>query len=217
MTRLLNWTEDKVDLMLVWSILTEPAWKELRRKGRLRASRRHVAKEFIGPYVWMADQMERRLKVPRPSKDILPLWAWYQWEGNRRKPDLRASGHLPQGDRGVRVEFQATNTEVLLSDFDLWHYVLNYWYLPESDNDDKAFEKKLARLGLSFYKRDHQNPLPDARYRRAIERSWERIFDIEWADRAHSIAEPPEKKSLQATLWEIRLEDVAETNAFTGR
>ncbi len=117
----------------------------------------------------------------------------------------------------MRVEFQATNTEVLLSDFDLWHYVLNYWYLPESDNDEKAFEKKLARLGLSFYKRDHQNPLPDVRYRRAIERSWERIFDIKWVDRAHTITEPLEKKSIQATLWEIRLEDVAETKAFTGR
>ena len=72
-------------------------------------------------------------------------------------------------------------------------------------------------LACRLYKHDHQNPLPDARYRRAIERSWERIFDIKWADHAHSIAEPPEKKSIQATLWEIRLEDVAETKAFTGR
>ena len=70
------------------------------------------------------------------------------------KPDLRSSGHLLKGERGVRIEFRVSDRLILLSDFDLWHYVLNYWYLPESQKDDEAFESELSRRGLSFTKRN---------------------------------------------------------------
>lgn len=111
-------------MMVIWSILTHQAWNELERKGRLRVARRHVTQEFLDPYHWMSKQMELRLKAPRPSRDAMPIWAWYQWEGaGRHKPDLRASGYLPTGDRGVRAECRVADDRVLLSDFDLWHYV----------------------------------------------------------------------------------------------
>ncbi len=204
-------------MMIIWSILTEQAWNDFQQRGRLRASRRHVIREYLGPYTWMAGQMERRLKVPRPSKDAMPIWAWYQWEGRRCQPDLRCSGHLPKGQPGVRLKLRVADERVLLSDFDLWHYVLNYWYLPESEKAGAAFEKKLAERGLSFYKSDHQHPLPHAQYRRQIEKSWERIFDITWADRRRSIASPPAKKSIQATLWELTRDDVVKIRQFTAR
>ena len=180
--------------MVIWSILTQQAWDDLQRRGRLRVGRRHVTQDFLGPYAWMAKQMERRLRTPRPSKNAMPIWAWYQWEGvDRRKPDLRSGGYLDKGEQGVRVELKVADDRVLLSDFDLWHYVLNYWYLPESEKDGKAFEEKLARAGLSFYGCDHQHPLSHVRYRQEIERSWERIFDTNWADRGHAIASPPKR------------------------
>jgi Domain of unknown function (DUF3841) len=204
--------------MVIWSILTQQAWDDLQRRGRLRVSSRRVMQEFLGPYHWMADQMERRLRVPRPSKDAMPIWAWHQWEGvARRKPDLRAGGHLPRGVRGVRVECHVEDDRVLLSDFDLWHYVLNYWYLPKTEKDGEAFEKKLVRAGLSFYGCDHHRPLGHAQFHREVEQSWQRIFDVNWADRRHSIASPPKKKSIQATLWELSLADVVRTRAFTAR
>ena len=172
--------------MVIWSILTEEAWNHLQRMGRLRVARRHVIQEFLGSYVWMAAQMERRLSVPRPSKSAMPIWAWYQWEGAiRRKPDLRAAGHLPEGTNGVRVECRVEDCRVLLSDFDLWHYVLNYWYLAETEIHGEAFEKKLTSAGLSFYKCDHKAPLPHAQYRRKI-RGMElggEFFDLDWADK----------------------------------
>ena len=203
--------------MVIWSILTQRAWNDLQRQGRLRVAHRHVMQEFLGSYAWMAKQMERRLRTARPSKDTLPIWAWYQWEGVRRKPDLRAAGYLPQGERGVRVELDVADDRVLLSDFDLWHYVLNYWYLPRSKKDGEVFEKKLACAGLSFYKSDHQSPLPHAGYRREIEKSWERIFDVDWVDRGRTIADPPMKKSIQATLWEILLPDLLNAKDFIAR
>ncbi len=112
---------------------------------------------------------------------------------------------------------QVADERVLLSDFDLWHYVLNYWYLPESERAGDEFEKKLAKEGLSYFKCDHQRPLPHTEYRQAIEKSWERIFELNWADRQHAVADPPEKKLIQATLWELVLEDVLEATNFTAR
>lgn len=205
-------------VMVIWSILTQQAWDDLQRRGRLRVGRRHVMQEFLGSYAWMAKQMDRRLRTPKPNRNVLPIWAWYQWEGvNRRKPDLRSGGYLPTGEPGVCVELEVTDDRVVLSDFDLWHYVLNYWYLPESEEDGKAFEEKLACAGLSFYGCDHQHPLPNVRYRQEIERSWERIFDTNWADHGHAIASPPKKKSIQATLWELLVDDVVEVRKFTAR
>jgi len=203
--------------MVVWSILTEQAWNELQQRGRLRVARRHVMQEFLAPYAWMAKQMERTLRTPRPSASAMPVWAWYQWEGERRKPDLRIAGYLPKGEPGVRVECQVAEERVLLSDFDLWHYVLNYCYLPKSEKDGKAFEKKLDRDGLSFYGYNHQHPLPHTGYRQEIERSWERMFDLTWVDRGQAIASPPKKKSIQATLWELVLDDVVRVREFTAR
>ena len=71
--------------MVIWSILTPQAWAELQSKHRLRASRRHAEQDFIASYTWMAEQMERRLTTPRPSPGVMPMWAWYQWQGHRIK------------------------------------------------------------------------------------------------------------------------------------
>lgn len=202
--------------MLIWSILTPEAWHELNRKGYVRADRRHADEYFIASYDWMADQMERRLKTPRPSKSAMPIWAWFQWYGNKRqKPDLRSLRHWhPKGERAVRVGFRVDDDRVLLSDFELWHYVLNYWYLPKTFAEGDAFEAKLEAAGLSTYRHSHEDPIPRAKYRREVEWSWERIFDIEWCEPA--ITHLPKTRSIQATLWELRRDDVVDAVQFVG-
>jgi hypothetical protein len=163
-------------------------------------------------YDWMSREMEKRLGC-RPSKGALPLWAWYQWNGAAcRKPDLRCCGYLPRGESCVRIEFQVDDRFVLLSDFDLWHYVLNYWYLPESLKDEEAFVAELSRRGLSFYK---TKPLPDRAWHARIAQSWNRIFDLNWS--AGSISQPRAKKVIQASLWEITLDQVRDVRSFSAR
>ena len=203
--------------MVIWSLLTQQAWEELQRKGRLRASRRHADKDFAGPYAWMGRQMERRLTMPRPSKKSMPVWGWWQWWGDRRRPDLRAGGYLPKGVRGVRVELRMEEDRVLLSDFELWHYVLNYWYLPKTEKDGEAFEKKLAGAGLSLLGCTHKKPLPHAELRREVEESWERIFDLSWTDPGNKIVPPAKSRSIQGTMWELLLEDVVDSKEFVAR
>jgi hypothetical protein len=38
-------------------------------------------------------------------------------------------------ETGVRLELEIPDGTALLSDFSLWHYPLNYWYLPSTGED----------------------------------------------------------------------------------
>ena len=197
--------------MLLWTIQDWEAWEQFQRSGVLRADARRAYHSFRPGYAWMAEQMRIRLG-DQPTRVARPIWAWYQWEGKRKpKPDLRASGHLARGTRGVRIEFE-TNDPVLLSDFELWHYVLNYWYLPKSAADGEQFQARLTRRQLSFYE---TKPLPDPVLHRAIVKSWERIFDLDLTEK--DITQPKARKSIQATLWQVKWSWVRAVSEFVAR
>ena len=195
--------------MRLWTIQSMAAWELLQREQVLVAAPRYIDEDFIEPYTWLTKQMEYRL---RSKSDSWPLWAWYQWNGiNRPKPDLRSIGHLPKGERGVRIEFEQSDDGVLLSDFVLWHYVLNYWYLPETEADSDAFMAELSEHNLDdFLKR-----LLPAPYRQRIEDSWNRIFDLNWFD--EYLTQPYSQKSIQATFWKLRFHQIRDVKAFTSR
>ncbi len=198
--------------MRLWSIQTLDVWNKLQQDGVFQSTANGMlAPSFAAPYQWMAAQLSRRVAVP-PLGCTWPIWAWYQWaDRDRPKPDLRASRHLARGVRGVRLELEITASSVLLSDFELWHYVLNYWYLPTSDADDTAFEHMLAHHGLSTY----PPKLLPAPYHRIVTASWERIFDLEWA--VEGISWPRHRKSIQAVFWELELQHVRNVDIFTAR
>ena len=178
--------------MTLWTIQSLQAWEELQTRGVLRASTENVSEAaWLPAYRWMTQQMRSRIGFP-PGKDCRPIWSWYRWHGLERKPDLRCRGHLSKGEKGVRLELDFPAQRVLLSDFSLWHYVLNYWYLPSSIADGDAFEAELAGLGLSFFSR---KPLPVESHHRRIVSSWDRIFDLDWYE--SEITEPMEEKSIQ--------------------
>ena len=119
---------------------------------------------------------------------------------------------MPKGSRGVRLEIELDERRVLLSDFELWHYVLNYWYLPESEEDGESFEAELKGAGLCFFT---EKPLPDPGYHKRIEASWLRIFDLDWS--AKEIASPRKDKQIQAVFGELREENIRSVQYFTAR
>jgi len=200
--------------MRLWTVQSAGVWSKLRSTGLVRSDARRVLRRYRLAYKWMARQMEERLGS-RPSVKALPLWAWYQWGGAAcRKPDLRACGYMPKGESCVRIEFEVSDRLVLLSDFDLWHYVLNYWYLPRSLQDAADFDAELSRRGLSCYE---TKPLPDRTCHRMVAASWNRIFDLNWADKARKIAQPRADKCIQATLWELTRDQVTRVRFFQAR
>lgn len=86
---------------------------------------------FENAYNWMICKMQSKIKDS--PKNIMPIWAWKCFEG--KKPDLRRIGFANRGNRMLRITLNIPNDEVLLSDFDLWHYVLNASYIPEYEED----------------------------------------------------------------------------------
>jgi hypothetical protein len=198
--------------MTLWTIQPVGAWTALKRRGNLRGDARRVEKSYRPAYEWMAKQMEQRIGLP-PTENAQPIWAWYRWRGEQqRKPDLRSGAHLDRGQTGIRLELDVEERRVLLSDFDLWHFVLNYWYLPASEKEGDAFEAELAAKGLSFFE---IKPVPIERYHQAIEASWSRIFDLDFI--AEGIVSPQQQKCQQACLWEIEPADVTDVKEFTAR
>lgn len=191
----------------LWTIQTIPAWETLQAAGVLRAEPRLAEPDFAAAYRWMVAQMRQRL--PRPSFAAkTPLWAWYQYRGpDRPRPDLRKRSHLPAGQRGVRIEFELADELVLLSDFELWHLVLNNWYLGESEADADAFDKLADQEGY---------PLPpDSPLNQVVRDSWTRIFDLDWSDPyfVHDV----QRRAIQATFWELPLQAVRKADFFTAR
>lgn len=198
--------------MKLWTIQTLDAWQALQQQGCLRAELRYVDPDHLTPYQWMIDQARRRIG-PEPAGCQSLIWAWSQWQDQSKpKPDLRFGAHLPKRTAGVRLEIEVDDAQVLLSDFGLWHYVLSYWYLPESEADDEAFAAALEQLGLSFYE---TKPLPDPLYHQRIRRSWLRIFDLDWSDEHRS--HPRAQKSIQAVFWELHIEQVRHVQHFIAR
>ena len=196
----------------LWTIQTRNAWEAFQEAGAITATMDRVEPEFERAYRWIAGQMNPRLG-PAPRRHRAPVWAWRQWQGEARaRPDLRASGHLPRGTQGVRIEFVTEEKSVLFSDFSLWHFVLNYWYLPATPEEGDAFEAEVARRGMSFFT---SKPLPDPALHARIEASWERILDLDWHH--PDLAEPRPGKAIQATLWEVPLAAVTAVKPFVAR
>ena len=195
--------------MKLWSIQSDRVWKALCKKGRYRTYRSYIDpwwwKHFEFSYTWMREQMQKRIGPP-PVKNLLPVWAWAHWRGNKGctkdKPDLRALRFSVEKGQYHRIELEVAASRVLLSDFEAWHMVLNHSYVSLSE---KEYDE--------FYAKVKKHPWPK-HLERKMHKSWERIFNMEAGDPEWN--GKPEEKSVQACLWEIRLDDVKKTTPFVG-
>jgi Domain of unknown function (DUF3841) len=198
--------------MTLWTIQPLEIWQLLQNQGVFHSHPKDLNEDFADAYQWMIEQLTHRVGKP-PAGCQWPIWAWYQYSSRAKpKPDLRRSAHLPTGTIGVRMELEIEDSQVLLSDFELWHHALNYQYLSESEEDDEVFEQELAQQGLSPYNRQFP-PLPSD-YDAKIRKSWQRIFDLDWASEYHR---PRFQKTIQAVFWELRIEQVRKVDRFKAR
>ncbi|TLS52392.1 DUF3841 domain-containing protein [Paenibacillus antri] len=104
----------------------------------------------------------------------------------------------------------------LVSNFSTWHHVLNYWYLPSSQEDFETFDKEMKqKLTENNVKYVDRKLLKDHNYHDKIKKSWDLIFDLDFY--FLFVNEPKEQSAIQATLWEIKIEWVRKITFFTGR
>lgn len=182
--------------LTLWTVQHESAVRRLEQTGVLKADGRRAERWYSDAYQWMRDQM--RFRIGRAPLGIsYPLWAWKVWKPDRLRPDLRATGHLKSGTPGALLEFTCPADQVLLSDFDSWHCVLNETYLAP---DEHEFE--------TFYSAAESDPAK-------VRESWNRIFDLNFGD--PEFWGPVDERRVQATLWQIKREQVRSVQWFRAR
>lgn len=124
---------------------------------------------------------------------------------------MRSSGFLEKNTKGVRIEFEKKDSEVLLSDFDLWHHVLGYCSIDDNESDSLRFDNLLEANGINFT--DRQNYTPEIR--KVVEDSWAKIFDMNYCP--EYAAHPFNKKTIQATCWSLSVKEIKKVDYFTAR
>ena len=190
--------------MTVWTIQPLTLYEELIGYGTLLCDPKQegfwglISEEFQAAYDWLAEQMRMRLAIS-PQDARYPFWAWALIDGASKKSDLRRTEFNNYVGENVILELEIPDDDVLLSDEENWHYVLNNWYLHDVNND----EDKWNEIDAWF------DNLPLDKQEAIKRKSWERIFDKDNADNNW--------KFVQATFWELRTEQIKSVRKFTGR
>ena len=183
----------------LWTIQHIDAYENMKKTGVLHANEQFLfcQDDMRYAYDWIAQQMCTRIGAP-PADVEYPVWAWYQWEGKRKRRDLRHAGYAKRGTPMVQIEFEAEETTILLSDFDDWHLVLGNHYIADNEAD-------LDR----FY-------LPGSEESQGeICASWEKVFDLDRYTPNWDC--PPERQSIQACVWEVHMSQVKKVEFFTAK
>jgi len=157
-----------------------------------------TALDMDDEYKWMIRKMVDRIGPP-PEGVQHPVWAWYKQNDKHHKPDLRSArwGYGPGDEDYVCIEIEMPDEKVLLSDFDVWHIILNHGLISETEEEDRKQQALFDAMDS-----EHQ-----ALYR---DTNWERVFDIsplhnDWITRGEWI---------QATFWELQKEDIRSAKFF---
>ena len=187
--------------MELWSIQPESVFQEILSTGKYRCDiTKSQMQNCMEQYGWLVQQMTYRIGPP-PEGVGYPVWAWYQWDENRKRPDLRSErwGNGRKGDRFVLMELDIPEQDVLLSDFDSWSIILLHGFLANS-------EEECLQLEAQY------DSLPKEQQRILQRKNWERAFDIspfrsDWTTRGRSV---------QATFWELRKEQILSVNSFVA-
>lgn len=182
--------------MRIWSVQPQEVYNQLLREGKFICdpSRSELVTDygFGKPYDWMSMQMKKRIGEP-PEGVIYPIWAWHTLDWQHKKPDLRRSEfRFFEGDQ-LCIELEIPDQDVLLSDEEAWHFVLNNWYYGDASNEEESKREDAWFDSLSI---EEQAAVKA--------KSWEKIFDVAPLDNGWS----RRGCFIQATFWQLEPENV---------
>lgn len=151
-------------------------------------------------YDWLVQEMKARIGEP-PEGVFYPVWAWYMWEGARKKPDLRRARWRNgwKEDRFVCMEIEIPDDRVVLSDFDVWSIILLDGLIADS-------EKEVERLEMEY---DSLTQEDKQEYKA---QNWKTVFDLNYVDNGWI----HRGDSIQATFWELGKEEIKSVRFFTA-
>ena len=183
-----------------WTVQHPEVWQRLQRGEAVHGPALDHKDDamFRDAYAWMMRQMDALPDADAASSGT-PVWVW------PTRVDLREATfrRWAKDQRMVLLTLEMQSDRVLLSDYDAWHFVLNYWYLGGERASD-CFHRWTERVcNTDVYR---SKPLPLDRAHRLVERSWERVFELERLRTRLEYGAAPQ--SVQGTLWRLKPEDV---------
>lgn len=192
--------------MTLWTTQPAEIYDQIIRKGYY-----HFDESRISPdawiyscrdaYDWLVEEMKKRIGNP-PDGIKYPVWAWYIHDSKRKKPDLRKMGLGGRGEPSVCLEIEISDDEVVLSDEELWIFVMNNWYLNTSICQEDYDKEEAWFESLS---NDKQQAIKT--------KSWQQVFNIEPFNNGFYI----KGRYVQATFWELRTEQIRSVRFFKAR
>jgi len=153
---------------------------------------------FIDAYRWLISIMKR--KIEKPFQAEYPIWGWYRFDG-KYKLDLRQHTKCYPSNY-YAITLNIPDEQVLLSDYETWHCVLNKWIL-HSLYDEENFNKN-----EEYFDRLKENDIN--KYNELMVKSWYHIFDLK-PNAMSSCA------FIQATFWKIEPKWIIEIKKFGSR
>ena len=177
------------------------ALKTLVNTGVLETDEKKIDLEKYGfAYYWITKQMEQY--VSGKGDASFPLWCWVQFKRGICPPKHR--GKAVSGF-DVKITFHKRESEVFVTDYRRYSFVLNNTYIPESIDDRDRFQKEMESQGITSEDlkavarpdnyRDRRNDAAFLVACQKIRDSFERCIT-------------KDSDTLQGCVWRIYLEDV---------
>lgn len=190
--------------MKLWSIRNLSEIEQLQNQGFFITAPTRISPDFVTAYRWISLQLAQKVPKPRAACQY-PLWAWQCWDSERScRPDLR----VRWGKRGETLALmtcEIPDNLLLLSDYQLWHFVLNHDFLANNQTEENHFNA-LSRQNDAISQKTCEQLITD---------SWQRIFD--WHSIDSDYFGQGLGTSIQAVCWEIRQEWITSVQYFRAK
>ncbi|MED2737676.1 DUF3841 domain-containing protein [Bacillus toyonensis] len=161
------------------------AYKKFEEKGFLTGDEAFVDSDFLSAYKWLIEQMNNKIN----NDGSFPVWLWTE------KPNLNEEGHFDPGTKAVCLTVEIPDEQILFSDFDAWHCVLNNWYCALTELEDDSFDRGKVDI--------------------TKEESWQRIFNFEQLQQSEMWGNA--EQTLQGVTPVIKKEQVLNVEYFTAQ
>jgi hypothetical protein len=173
-----------------WTVMERSTWQLLEAHGSLScpAEKAEDDPSFQTAYEWMKSAMASA-GLSAPAESLTPWWCWVRHGADSPMPYREDLDGL---EDPLVLQLSVPSNLVVISCFDLWHFVLNRIYVPDSVEDEAQFDLDIAAT----------EPGSDAAValEARLQKSWSAIFEL---DQTKVDLGTFETKSIQGCFWTL--------------